>query len=69
MKYYTYIECDELGDHEITLSEEEIINSYFELWSNKMKKIGKADQISHENCIDDWVVMHWAWDKEGFNNE
>ena len=41
MRYYIYIETDELGDREITLSDEEIINSYFDIWSNKMKKIGK----------------------------
>lgn len=62
------MESDELGDREITLSEEEILNSYFELWSAKMKRIGKEEHISKENCIDDWIVMHWAWRKEGLTD-
>ena len=53
---YTYF--DQLGQHFWT--EKRIIAEYFTYWSDQMKRIGKEDQICHENCIEDWVIVNWA---------
>jgi hypothetical protein len=55
---YCYNEQDGLK----IVSEEDIIRDYFPYWSDKMKKAGKEDKINHENCINDWVITHWAWE-------
>ena len=54
---------DPSGDYRIT--DAEILAQYFPYWSAQMTKAGKADQISDEYCIDDFVVVHWAWLDEG----
>ena len=45
------------------VSEEEIISGgYFDYWKSKMQiKFGAdSELITKENCIEDWVVIHWA---------
>lgn len=45
------------------VSEEEIISGgYFDYWKSKMEsKFGvDSELITKENCIEDWVVIHWA---------
>lgn len=45
------------------VSEEEIISGgYFDYWKRKMESQFGADSelITKENCIEDWVVIHWA---------
>ena len=45
------------------VSEEEIISGgYFDCWKEKMEsKFGAGSElITKENCIEDWVVIHWA---------
>ena len=63
MRYWTY--CFHDGGKEFdgveTLSEKDILDSYFPHWLSMMAKAGKdlppnAEQV----CIDDWVVVHWA---------
>lgn len=66
MKYYSYLEPTEEGNVIFTKSEQEIIDSYYEWWYAKMcKRFGKdyadANYTKHD-CIDDWVVTHWAWE-------
>jgi hypothetical protein len=41
-------------------SEKMIIDEYFPWWSQKMKSLGREERISHQNCIDDFVTIHWA---------
>lgn len=48
-----------------TVTEDEIIRDYFSYWQAQMIKVGKADQITREACIEDWVVIHWAWELPG----
>ena len=45
-----------------TKTEAEIISEYFPWWSEQMTKVGKQDQISEQACIEDWVVVHWAYE-------
>lgn len=40
--------------------EEDIRMLYYPYWSEKMKKAGKEDLISFENCLEDWMVVNWA---------
>ena len=47
------------GTRVITRSE--IIEQYFPWWSEQMRRIGKADQISEDTCVEDYVTVHWAW--------
>ena len=49
------------GEHIIEeLTEDQIIEQYFPYWSEQMAKVGKADMISRELCIEDWCTVHWA---------
>ena len=66
-KSYLYNEQDEPLPVEIT--EEEIIAEYFPYWKTAMvKKFGEGHElITHENCIEDWVVVHWAWENVKLN--
>lgn len=63
MKYYSYIEPDENDDSnaiKIIMTEEEILTSYWDYWSGKMKEVGRVNDITQTNCIEDWCVGHWA---------
>lgn len=62
MASWTYVEPGDDGVTPVyvTLSEEQIIAEYYAWWSEQMLRIGKADQISAQNCIEDWVTVHWA---------
>lgn len=62
MRKWKYIEP---GDDGITpvehiLTDEEILKQYRAYWTERMCIVGKANEISEENCIQDWVVIHWA---------
>ena len=66
-KYYTITYPGEFGQHvQETFSEMQILKSYFEYWSMKMREVNKADQISIESCIDDWIVVNWAWETDQY---
>lgn len=62
MKYYLYYE---LGKEDpIFISEEDILQQYWACWEERMiKKYGTcSDLITEANCIDDWVIVNWAWE-------
>lgn len=56
MRTFLYADMD--GEHTITAAD--IIKEYFPYWQEQMKKVGKEDMISHERCIEDFCVVHWA---------
>ena len=63
MKYWRYVEPTSATDPtpvEHMISDAEIIANYYPYWKGRMRKAGKAQQISEENCITDWTVVHWA---------
>ena len=61
MKYYTICYPGEFNQHiQETFSEDQILKSYFDYWSGKMKDIGKDHMISKQRCIEDWIIAHWA---------
>ena len=41
-------------------TEREIIQKHFDHWSLVMSLSGKSHLISYENCVKDWVAVHWA---------
>lgn len=66
MKYYSITYPDEDTDVVETLSEEEILSEYWDYWYVRMcKKFGKEHvdaNFCKQDCIDDWVIVHWAWE-------
>lgn len=68
MRYYTFVQpINELGDPEyITMSEDEIRKEYYPWWYRKMcEKFGKEhvdSTYSFEDCLEDWITVHWAWE-------
>lgn len=42
------------------LTEDEILREYYPYWSAQMTRVGKSDMLTAQNCIDDWVMIHWA---------
>ena len=71
MRYFCY---DELvdpgflreGTRVVTVSEQEIREEYYPWWYEKMcKKYGKEEvhkNWSFEECLEDWVTLHYAWE-------
>lgn len=47
---------------EYTITEDGIINEYYEHWKLQMIKAKQEHLISRDNCIEDFVVVHWAWE-------
>lgn len=73
MKYYSYCEPKDPvnGDFSavtITLSEQEILKEYWDYWYERMiQKFGKEHVDANycpKDCIDDWCVIHWAWESD-----
>lgn len=67
MKFWTivYPDVTESGqeyDHWETLSEQEILDQYYDYWSSKMilPWFNGNEDISKEKCIEDWCIVHWA---------
>lgn len=77
MKYYRYHEPiydDNLfGDDEVvTMSEKEVLDSYYPYWVMQIKKVHGTDyfltrskQELDRQCIEDWVVVNWAYEVGG----
>jgi hypothetical protein len=65
MRTYTYIEPTDPENNnwepvKRTVTEGEILATYFEHWKKLMTERGKAHLISARACIEDWVVVNWA---------
>lgn len=67
MKHWSYSTWDEKGnDVVVTLSESQIIKQYYPYWYRMMcKKFDESyikENFVTRDCIDDWVVVNWAWE-------
>ena len=65
MRFWTIAYPDENGNAVVeTLSDAEILDQFWDYWYGKMcQKFGKDHVDTHyckQDCIDDWVVVHWA---------
>lgn len=50
------------------VDENEILEIYWEYWSEGMKLRGyPEEEITKEACIDQWVVVNWAWEVSTVN--
>lgn len=60
MKTYCYYEQDSEGV--LLITEQEIIDKYWDYWLDKMvKKYGvDSELITLDNCILDWCSVYWA---------
>jgi hypothetical protein len=72
MRYWTIVEPGDDGVTPVylTYSDDEILAQYWDHWYGKMcEKYGKVivdNNWTKQDCIDDWVVVHWALES---NNE
>jgi len=63
MRKFQYGEIDDDGnDVLVTVTEEEIISIYGPYWEKQMVMVGKGMLISKERCIEDWVIINWAYE-------
>ena len=63
MRKFKIVDPDENGNPvETIMTEDEIIETFWDYWCSRMREVGKEAEISRENCIQDWVVIHWAED-------
>jgi len=64
VRRWRYVTPGDFGNHGepviVEMSEAEIIATYYPYWQEQMRRVGKESQISEQECINDWVVVHWA---------
>lgn len=65
---WCYDEPSPEGDVHKVFSEKEVVELYMPYWSDKMTNMGMEDYISDVECIDDWIVLHWAYKVEDYEN-
>ena len=58
---WIYVEPnDDGGCDTVVVNRAWLIMFYWDYWSKAMKRAGKEELISEENCIEDWAVVNWA---------
>jgi hypothetical protein len=48
------------GDEVEIVTDEDIRQQYYPYWCGKMIQNVPNPDLSIENCIEDWCVVHWA---------
>lgn len=60
-KKYIWVELGENDEPiEMIWTETQILDHYFDWWSEQMTKRDKAHMINRKECIADFVVVNWA---------
>ena len=68
-RYWTIVFPGEHGQHvQETWNEDQIIKSYYTYWVGKMLENCVRGEISRENCIEDWCMVHWAVETDQWGN-
>lgn len=58
---WLYVEPDEaFRPVSCIRTEAQILREYWPFWSGRMRELGRQHLISPRNCIEDWIIMHWA---------
>lgn len=58
---FAYNELDQ--DDPVIVTDTDILRDYYLYWSREMLKHGGlSPRITPENCIEDFVVVNWAWE-------
>ena len=65
MRFWSFVEMDtntlgEMFTRWVTMSDQEILDYYWDYRSSKMLAEGPNDMCTFENCIDDFCIIHWA---------
>ena len=47
---------------------EEVIAEFYDTWKEKAAAKGGIE-LTEENCIQDWIVINWAWEVKPHNNK
>lgn len=66
VRYFSFNEFDATHGQVVTVSENDILREYYPNWYDKMcAKFGKEHvdaTYSFEDCLDHWVIVHYAWE-------
>lgn len=62
MRVFQYNEFDGEKGWVETITEEKILEEYYPYYYERMKEVGKEDEISKERCIEDFLTIHWGWE-------
>jgi hypothetical protein len=46
----------------IEVTEDDLLRDFYPRWAEGMQRVGKLLMATPENCIDDYVVVHWCWE-------
>jgi hypothetical protein len=46
----------------VVVTEQDILDQYWDFWSDAMLHVHKSPMITKENCLQDFVVVNWAWE-------
>lgn len=62
MRYWLYVEPAGKTSEPIftVMSDKAILGEYWNYWCEQMTRVGKASEVNEEDCILDWVMLHWA---------
>jgi hypothetical protein len=60
MRVFAYNELGE--DKPVRITEKDIYDTYYDYWSGEMLKAHKSPMITEENFLEDFCVVHWAWE-------
>lgn len=61
------VEYPEPGERNVReiFTAKDILDDYYDYWSTKMYKAGKLLAATEDNCIEDFLTVHWGYE---FNN-
>lgn len=64
MRYFKYNEGQDNNgiDHIAVKSEQEILDEYWDYWFDEMSRVHDDFEVSEEDCLADFVNIHWAWE-------
>ena len=46
-----------------------IFEEFWEYWSFRMARLQRSQLITLENCLEDWITLHWAFLKKDTKND
>jgi hypothetical protein len=46
----------------IEITDAEILDRYYPWWSSEMLRVHRSPKITVDNCIEDFIVVNWAWE-------
>jgi len=65
LKRYIYTEFDGDDSRDVILTEKEILDYYWKYWSSAQWSAGVDPiDITPEDCVQDFVLVHWAEEYE-----